>query len=597
MNSKKREYLERRCKTNLWKGKIDQLNSNEEDRYHDCWNKNNNCNPENEAELRDSGKIDPKECTGLNYIFLCNKRIMHVCSMNECDLWTKTGTCPISGIVHGRVLKTGKDRSGHYLRGDPFSKKENMRRSAHSSVRHGDYGINNREKRILVVSDENIENAKKKQDIQIKRRKLMSSGNIFRKSGSSIVNVEKASAKIEVKPKTESTELCAIYNQLSDVRVIQQFANDNENDNSKERSKPTHETIAVVKQHTSKKGNNGHRTISTAMRTRFRKTVESIIARLFFSSTRKTLNDKAKADAMIDWGKKYRQYKKDLIEQGRDQTYIEKYEIALNTQANPPFSILSNKGVFVKKYFAVVQHVWGIVCKYGTGSFCNSGIRVCVQITIGTLYSMRNSGIMVNGVNYLPQNLELLDLPPLPMLRYFRQPNIDSNISYNRSFTVGANAILKAYQNAVDIGTSISDLVLNSNIIAPETTRTAGKRVEKKLIKVISRPAKALACKWEGAFQHLEMDDIYDQIIRDKAHLKRGDQKLCFENLTKMNEENGKRMEDVITHAIQLFPSIEKSDVRFYVVMNKAWKNREQWDQCVKELKKKTEAVTIKKYL
>lgn len=581
-----KEQLERRCKTNLWNGKIDRLNNNDQDLYHQCLRGDAGCNPENETRLLSQHRLTRKELTGMDHIFLCDKGIMHVCSEDECNLWSDRGTCPISGFVHGIIFKTGRGRSGHYLRGkNQFNTEKALSYSAHSTKREGYYINGYREKRSLATSMPsmnliNEENSNNK----TKRVKLLSSGNIFRKSGSCTVTIEKP--KVE-KSKTKNGDSSLANGslpklaRLSDTRIKPIFSNDDESVTIKV-EKPSKITSDVTtKRRGRKKGS--RREISEPMRERFKKNVEGLIHCLFFSRARARLNEKAQVDAKKEWEKKYRQYQKGVESCGKEQTYIEKYEIALNTQVTQPFVILPNNGILIAKYFSVVRHVWDIVCKYGAGSFCNAGPRVCIQITLGTLYSMRNSGVVVNNINYLPQNPELLDLPPLPTLHHFQESKL-ANVSYNRSFTTGANAILDSYQNAVMQGVSVSELILDTNTINPETVTIDGKQVHEKLFKVISRPAEALAQTWETHFPHLEKEDIYDQIIRDRAHLKNGDKKRCLENLVKLDDEKKKIIEETIKEMKSRFPEIQEEDVRFSAVLNVAWKDRESYARCIEEL-------------
>ena len=103
----------------------------------------NFCNPENEAALIRRGRLRRQQATGLDHVYVCNKWGVHVCTEDACRMWQKTGTCPLTGRVHGGVyvddLRYREVRGVKQLSGAALARKD-LATSTHSStvrvVRH-----------------------------------------------------------------------------------------------------------------------------------------------------------------------------------------------------------------------------------------------------------------------------------------------------------------------------------------------------------------------------------------------------------------------------------------------------------------------------
>lgn len=599
------EDLIRRCKTQLWNAKVERIGFGSVNKGHYCHAGPGGCNPENETALVRRNRMMGNTCTGLTHIYLCDFGVMHVCTDIECELCIETGTCPISGMVHSVVFETGNDRSGHYRK----AARREMTASAHSKTTHGLYEHDTREKRSLAKSDSALLSRKKR-----RRSKLLTSRNMFRQSGSSTVEVERQLRNPKQQKVSEGdvvgshlvsqsngeertsptagrgpVRFFAVTDTRAEAPAIDLSVPDEENsDEERARtmgSSPLPQTLAPKKPG-SRRGErvDGKRVITASMRDRFRTNVTALLNRLFYSTIRGDLNERARREGKEEWEKCYKKYCKDTASEGRHETFIEKYEIALNTQVEPPFVILEDDGKLVDKYFNIIRHVWGIITKYGSPSFCNAGDRVCVQLTLGVLYSMRNSGIVIDGYNFLPPNAELLVLPPLSLLHHF-QPSTGTNASYGRRLTTGVNEIMAAYRAAIQSGATQISLMLSSNMTEAEQKIVDGEEVKEELIKVISRPAKQFTDNWIGHFTYLSYDDVYAQVIKDRPYRKNNSPDECLGHLLDLEEAAKREFNNVAAHFRKKYRDLTEIDIRLAIMETQAWRGYEERKKCGQRLR------------
>jgi len=567
-----RKKREQQCLTNLYSCKAMMFERMSTKGEHDCLASNLVCNPENELNLLHRNALRQSSCSGINYMYMCNMGMVHTCTTEKCSLWVDTGVCPLTGIVHGQVFQTGKDRSGHYVRGSGFG--PNIQKGyARGSSRHiNSFNGFGRSKRRVSLSDSSVDYTRKHP--ATKRVKMMSSGNWFRKSGSGVITIER-----EVKQK----RVPAITKQQRDL--AQQVAN-----RSEVRIPRKLPSSNPVKDETEKReaAQPVRRKVSKNMMARFEAKTQKLITNLLYGDTRRKLNKKAESDAQKKWESLYSRYQALVKEEGRQETFKERYEIALNSRAVLPFQMLENDGKLIRKYVSIVKHVWAIVRKYGPASYGDSGDRVCVQMTLGTLYSMRNSGIIVGNTMFLPRNPELHHLPTLQLLNHFRQAK-GKVASYNRSYTQGANAIRAAYEAAVKQGVPHSILVIDSAILAPEETKVNGKRLESNYTKSISRRGAALAEEWENDYIYLTHEQVYDQIVKDGACRKnppKGAEQTCKANLLRMNQEAAADYDSVVSFLAKKLPQMHDTEIRLAVDKHRAWQSEELYRICLDALTK-----------
>lgn len=514
---------------------------------HECWSALDPCYSLNENDFHAFGLIPTYLLTGISYIYLCNDSVLHVCNTQRCQLWQDTGTCPLSNIIHGTTYQNDEGRTGHTMR-NTMHRDVNLKTQAVSTGYIPDITEEGFKRKKPSLEKIVVKKCKSSPGLNnsFRRKNLMSSGNVFfGRTSPSIVHVD-FQQKTKVTPVEQPTDFSDFSAPVDKDRK------------------------AVV--------------ITAAMRARFHKSVKTLVTNLFYSNQRSKINSEAKQVAERLCEVKFKKYLKRIAEEDRPPTYIEKLEIAINTPVNVPLKILSDDGKLVEKYTRIIEHVWKIVAAHGPRSFSQAGHRSCVCLTLGVLYGMQNSGIVVNDTNFLPQNPELIHLPSLQMIQRFQTVELQKK-SYSSAFTRGNTVIRNAYATALQKGVPIAELMLN---VAVEThTQFVDGEIEKRYFMMpVSKKGKKLAKLWSLKLSYLEEDYIYTTCVSMGAmSITVGKKQQCFDHLKQENEKISNRIRVLIERIVQKIPTIPTTQIKQCIVFRQAWMNAENFEMCMVDLR------------
>jgi len=198
-------------------------------------------------------------------------------------------------------------------------------------------------------------------------------------------------------------------------------------------------------------------------------TTETLINLLLYSHTRLDRNQAA-ANDHIDQSQNamntYAKHRKNELKQMCYKTDLYRLNAHYCSQ-QLPLRILEIDLSRIEYYVHVVLQLWHICQKFYihpiNRTFNNNGNEIKNRLTpevvaLGVLYSMRQ-GITIQGVDLLPKDNYLENLPIIIDLSFF---GVDK-----KKVTKGNKILLTSYNNAIDAGQRIIDLVLDVSKLPP----------------------------------------------------------------------------------------------------------------------------------
>jgi hypothetical protein len=575
----------RTCVNQLFQAKKAQLSAAPE--AHECCrdhaNRRDFCNPQNETQLIRAGLLHPSKATGLDHIYVCDRWAVHVCTDNACKLWVATGTCPLTGLVHGGVMVD--DLRNREIRGvKQLSARALARRHEQTAERASNVVVTRRSHQIVTVSatttttttvseqqpalpdaanvqtlslalleqleDIAHEGSKLRQQLHevllsremvfprkvsamvhalrtypeqtrfrdnhklnpwiatqlanykryvhvlredaekkataagietpppkvTRRRKMVSSTNMFGAGGGAgAVVVEEHSdptaEKIEADRAAAERRLAHKMRQRQTRRREDGslIIADKRGEEIEEEEEDDADEIATERVRLAREARTRRDAQTRESEDRFRKRAKRFIEHLLYGPARKKIINRHQEEMARLFASTMRRYATELK---REPTWLEKMEIGYNTHREQPITLLEYDGDMVRNYVDIVTHVWKVVVAHGPPTYCNAGDRVCVFVTLATLYSIRDKGLMINNTVFLPRNSQMLNLPRLNDLRLFRCREHHDMPSYGRAYTVGCDLVSDAYKTALESGRQISDLRMDMRELQAKSVRT-----------------------------------------------------------------------------------------------------------------------------
>lgn len=202
---------------------------------------------------------------------------------------------------------------------------------------------------------------------------------------------------------------------------------------------------------------------------RFKKRAKKIIVHLLYGNPRKEVLKRHETEMARVYYTAVRKYTK---KRECEPSWLEKMEIGYNTQRDPPIAILEYDADLVDKYVEIVTHVWRVVVKYEQTVFANAGERVCLFVTLATLYSVRDKGVSARGITFVPRSSQMLNLPRIGDLKHFKLDEHKALKSYGRSYTQGCNIVQSAFEAALDAGCAPETLRVDLSVLKAKKVRT-----------------------------------------------------------------------------------------------------------------------------
>ena len=189
---------------------------------------------------------------------------------------------------------------------------------------------------------------------------------------------------------------------------------------------------------------------------RFKKRARVFIKHLLFSRERDRLVREHEADSREAFSTCVKRYRSRF---GREPSSLEMMEIGYNTHSEPPLILIEYDEQLVCKYVDLCTHVWSVVVRHGPYVLANAGDQVCVLVVLGTLYSIRDKGLMVHRTVFLPRNSEMLALPRLNDLsKFMMRQHENFRQSYGKMFNNGCDIIVDAFRKAMESGETVETL-------------------------------------------------------------------------------------------------------------------------------------------
>lgn len=182
-----------------------------------------------------------------------------------------------------------------------------------------------------------------------------------------------------------------------------------------------------------------------------RERAEVIVVHLLYSSTRQRLNEAKRQSLDTQRDHAVQAY---YAECRQRRTFPIMVEV-VNKRAGfdmrlPHMEILKRDQRRIDHCVDMVMHTWRVLVQSPYGRSCAT-LRFESHV-LATLYRMR-SGLVIGGVDYIPRDLYMTNLPLRNDLPLFGKPYSSSSV------TAGIKSLLAAYRSCVDAGWSIQRLL------------------------------------------------------------------------------------------------------------------------------------------
>lgn len=410
------------------------------------------CNPQNELSL-----VPLDYQMGNSDVYLCDLGAVHICTQRDCALYINHGmVCPISGCKYG-------DEFSYWTIDRAYDIDKKVADAAPVVVNERNNFMVSSSRTSKMINSSGVSVIR-----QTKRRRVItkSSKNMFDLDQSCLSRVNGA---------LSSPVQSVVYNRINGRPLEIEKEPQNAKlitENTPEVSSDAEEGMVNLKLQREKTLRKGY--------CQMRDKVETLIIRLLYSGIRKQINEEQRRHAEVVWNREKDRYLREVESQCKPVNEAEMFIIRMNTREHyHEMPIIAKDAKRLKHYVDEVMRIWRVVVQYGNPGNVNAGKRLCVKITLGTLYSMTSGGICIQEVYYLKDDPWLLEvLPPIKHLQHFELDDISNRrgIGFRKAYTEGRKLIAAVFISALTRGAKLSELLGDVNRTTSVYKEVEGKK-------------------------------------------------------------------------------------------------------------------------